>query len=153
MDSSTPGITTPSSTDGANPSTPAPNPLLLRKPRRARLTRDERIRIRTLRDVGWSYQAIVDKYGFTHSGIQYACTHSENPGKHTGRPPMLSEEQVEALVAFVTASKNNRRLTYARILAAMGFDCGVDSIRYALQRRGFTNCPARVRAPVLGKNG
>lgn len=66
---------------------------------------------------------------------------------------MLSEEQVEALVEFVTASKNNRRLTYARILAALGFNCGIDSIRYALQKREFTNCPARVRALVLEKNG
>lgn len=82
-------------TDGSQPTptptpTPASNPL--RKPRRARLTRDERLRIRTVRDVGWSYQAIVNKYGFTHPAVQYACTHGETPSKHTGRPPTLSEE-------------------------------------------------------------
>ena len=124
---------------------PAPTPAPLTEalpatPKKTRLTRDDRLRIRTLREVGWSYQDIVSKYGFTYSGVQYACTHPLTPSKRAGRPPQMNQEQSDALVAFVTASQHNRRLPYEQIADLLGLTCGVESIKYALRKRGFRRC-------------
>ena len=119
---------------------------------RKQLSRDERIRIRTLRDVGWSYQAIADKYKHTYGAVQWACSHAQTPVKRPGRPSKLSAEQIEALVEFVVASKVNRRLPYYRLPSLLGFECGTDSVHYALRKAGFKRCLARNKPPISEKN-
>jgi len=132
---------------GANPSPPS----TLKKSLK-RLTRNQQVRIRVLRDIGWAYKDIALKYDVTIRAVQYACMNPQTPKKRSGRPSRLSEEQVECLIDFVTYSKLNRRLPYYRNPDTLRFDCGVDLIQYALKRKGFKRCLARNKPPISKKN-
>lgn len=74
------------------------------------LTESDRIRIQTLRGIGWTYDRISKHFGYTHGAVPYACTHPAAPDKHTGRPSKLTEEQIDGLIDFLNISKENHRV-------------------------------------------
>lgn len=77
---------------------------------RANLGRDDRLRILTLRDTGLSYAAIANRLNLSHRQVQYIC-HSQQatPKKPKSQPPKLSEEQMDDIIAFISASEINRQ--------------------------------------------
>ncbi|KAM7190946.1 hypothetical protein V8F33_009179 [Rhypophila sp. PSN 637] len=76
------------------PGTPSPQP-----PNRASNTsRDARISIRTLRSAGWTYQQIATHLRLTLRQVQHAATTQATPRRSSGRPPLLTEAQVEELI-------------------------------------------------------
>ncbi|OJD23870.1 hypothetical protein ACJ73_04772, partial [Blastomyces percursus] len=83
---------------------------------RFHLTRDERHEILTLRDACFTYDQIVSHFWrmrrvkITHRQVQYACQQEyPTPKKRPGRPVKLTEEQVNEIIEFITASRENRR--------------------------------------------
>jgi hypothetical protein len=76
-------------------------------PKRKQLTRDERLRIQTLREVGWETDAIYAHFRSAIANlslyqVEYACkfTHPTSR-KRLGRLSLLNVEQEAQLIAFV----------------------------------------------------
>ena len=138
---STPNIRTMASSP---PTTPRP---LGRGTRHA--TRDQHIQVQALLQASQSYATIMRITGLTYSQVEYASRHKiVTPRKRSGRPSLLSEKQVSELLAFVCASKHNRRMAYHKIPQALGWDCKVWSIRHALRKAGFARHPAMEKPPI-----
>ena len=105
---------------------------------RPHLTDDERLRVRVLRhDANFTFARISQITGYGERQIRNALK-SPTVGKRSGRPTALSPAQEAELVRFVTASKENRSMTYADIGKAL-FDGahGEYAIRNTLRRLGF----------------
>lgn len=105
---------------------------------RPHLTEDDRLRVRVLRnDANFTFRRIAEITGYGERQIRNALK-SPTVGKRSGRPAALSPQQQAELVCFVTASRENRSLTYAEIARAL-FDGvhGEYAIRNTLRRMGF----------------
>lgn len=105
---------------------------------RPHLTDNERLRVRVLRhDANFTFARISQITGYGERQIRNALK-SPTVGKRSGRPTALSPVQEAELVRFVTASKENRSMTYADIGKAL-FDGahGEYAIRNTLRRLGF----------------
>lgn len=76
-------------------------------------SRDERIRIHTLRNEGYMYKLIAERVGCTERQVGYALSHPLTPKKRSGRPPKLTEAQVDELLRFATTSPRGRLMSYA----------------------------------------
>lgn len=116
------------------------------------LNRDERLEIRLLRDLGWKYKAIRQHTEATIRQIQYAIKTQAIQQRRTGRPPLLTPAQVEALIDFVCAFKKNRRMSYSQIPRALEWECSEYAIRNALRRAGFQRYYARRKPPISEAN-
>ena len=123
-----------------------------------RLTRDNKIAIWALHDAGHSNADIIRRTGYSKKGIQYTLKHRLTP-QHTraGRPPRITQEEGDALEAFIRASKQNRRLTYEQLLVAFfphrlfGPDrIGAEAVKNCLKSRGYRRCVA-LRKPILSE--
>lgn len=105
------------------------------------LSRDSRHAILVLaNDALLSRKDIAARLGVTERQVGYATRAGHpTPKKKTGRRPLLSEEEEEELVAFVCASRKNRRLTFIQIadLKLFGEGIGYKAIKNALERQGF----------------
>jgi transposase len=122
-------------------------------PKKKHLTRDERLRIQTLRSINMSYGDIARHLHVTERQVQHACgTEHPTPLKRSGRPGLLSNEQKRVLIEFVCLSKLNRRLTYTQLSAAFDWDVSVYAIRHALQKAGFKRYAARAKPPISEQN-
>lgn len=132
------------------------NPPSPRHPHHRYLSRDERLRVQTLRDAGWKLPEIQQQLGITWNQAQYACSHRLTPQKRSGRPPVLEEEQVDEIELFVISSKTNRLMSYYRLSTIfqpiMGDVASARAIRGALERRGYKRYVARQKPPLSEKN-
>ena len=99
---------------------PFPHPPIQRR-KAPELTRDQRRDITLLHSIGWSYNQIRTHLSFqpTFDQIKYACKSrvKSTPKKRSGRPPVLTQAQVE----FVCASRQNRRMSFAQLVEALDF--------------------------------
>lgn len=128
------------------PST-TPEPTILSTAQRRRgnlkrtkhLTRDERLRIRTLHyEAGWSAIRIAQELNISYTQARYTIRALRpTPKKSSGRPLKLGPEQVDQLISFIRASRTNRRMPWYQLPAALGFDCSVEAVTTALRRAGF----------------
>ena len=81
---------------------------------RPHLTDDDRLRVRVLRnDAKFTFSRIAEITGYGARQIRNALK-SATVAKRSGRPCALSTAQEGELVRFVTASKENRSLTYGK---------------------------------------
>lgn len=125
--------------------TPSPRPI----PTTTQSTRDLRLRARTLHEIGWSYPQIARHLGLTPRQVQYALTTVNlTPQRRSGRPPLLTPTEVDELIEFICASSYNRRMSLARLPAALGWTCSRHAIRTALRRAGFKRYIARRKPPI-----
>ncbi|TVY56801.1 hypothetical protein LCER1_G002662 [Lachnellula cervina] len=144
----------PSSPPIPGPSQPIPGPSSLPLRRRTRasdLTRDQRRDCILLSNIGWTYKQISDKFGFTIRQIQTACAKA-TPKKRSGRPPLLTQAQVEELVFFVCATAENRRMSFQKLAEVMDWGVKKDAIRTALLREGFHRRLAMRKPPISPQN-
>ncbi|KAK4101736.1 hypothetical protein N658DRAFT_496175 [Parathielavia hyrcaniae] len=82
---------------------------------RKHLTEAQRAEIRTLHfTAGFSKPKIVTLTGYALGQVKRAIK-EPIPQKRSGRPPVMSSEQQQELVEFVTASKKNRRLGFLEL--------------------------------------
>ena len=120
-------------TDSARPSTPD-------RPNSTCLDRDDRIRILTLRDAGFTYQQIVDHLpGITYRQVQYTCqAKTYSPKKARGQTPKLSTTQLDDILAFISSSERAKRLPYAKIIQELDLKVSTQVLARALRARGYS---------------
>ena len=116
------------------------------------LTRDQRHDCQLLHSIGWKYNQIQEKTGFSQHQIQYACTSPATPTKRSGRPPTLSQAQIEDPIGYVCMSARNRRLSFQQLADELDFGVGRMAIRAALVKEGFHRRLAMRKPPISESN-
>ncbi|KAI0994030.1 hypothetical protein K3495_g14153 [Podosphaera aphanis] len=133
---------------------PIPRPSI-KRPKAPDLTRDQRRDIRLFHSIDWSYKQIQDHLPFkpTFAQIRYACLSVKaTPTKRSGRPPVLTQAQIEELVEFVCASTQNRRMSFQKLAEVLDFGVKKQAIRSALLSEGFHRRLAMRKPPISEKN-
>ena len=137
------------------PNGPIPHPPL-KYTKALELTRDQRRDISLLSSIGWSPMQIRNHLPFRPTIRQITYTLKEStratPKKKSGRPPILAQAQVEELVEFVCASKQNRRMSFTQLAEALDFGVKKDTIRSTLLGEGFYRRLAMRKPPISEKN-
>ncbi|RDL37965.1 uncharacterized protein BP5553_05398 [Venustampulla echinocandica] len=141
----------------SEPEQPLPLPPIIprppiRRPKAPQLTRDQRRDCQLLHSIGWSYSQIHRQTSYSIRQIGLACTIRATPKKKSGRPPILSQAQVEELVEFVCASSANRRMSFTKLAEVLDFGVKKQAIRSALLREGFHRRLAMRKPPITEKN-
>jgi len=122
-------------------------------PRSFHLTRDQRRDCQLLRSIGWKYTQIQEKTGFPLRQIRYVCSSGcPAPTKKPGRPPTLTQAQIEDLVAYVCMTARNRRLSFQHLAEELDLGVGGKAIRAALMKEGFHRCLAMQKPPISERN-
>src|SRR5437868_14945745 len=87
-------------------------------PKKRQLTRDKGIQILAFRRLGLTYEAIAKQFrNVTPFQVEYLIHKGHpTPRKRPGRPPFISDDQLQELTAFVCTSKRTRRLPWDRLL-------------------------------------
>lgn len=80
------------------------------------LTRDERLQCALLRTLDWEFQRIAKHIGCTERQAWYACQGPATPKKRSRRPLILSDEQVNEAIEFISLSRQNRRMPYDNVI-------------------------------------
>jgi DDE superfamily endonuclease len=137
------------------PSTPSPPTRGISQAHRAKdLNRSQRIQCRTLRfDAKWKLSPIANQLYFTKKQIRTACSKA-TPTKRSGRPLTLSTPQVDQLIAWISQSRETRRMTHLEIVMTIhpfcDWDISAGIITHALALRGYKRYIA-VGKPGLSK--
>ncbi|EEA20407.1 transposable element tc1 transposase, putative [Talaromyces marneffei ATCC 18224] len=119
------------------------------KPYSTRLNRDDRIRILTLREAGFTYLQIASQLHITHDQVQYTCQSQQaTPKKARGRTPKLSEEDVDRVIDWISSSKRTRRMPYYKVIRELDLPIGATALARALKKRGYTRCKALRKPPL-----
>ena len=120
------------------------------------LSRDQRLQVHTLRDVGYKLQDIARLLGITYGQAQYSAAHRIIPKKRSGRPAVLSEEEVDKIELFVVSTQTGRLMAYTqlalRFSVRFGRDISFDAVKGALTRREYKQYVARQKPPLLEAN-
>ena len=72
-------------------------------------TRDTRLKVQTLAGVGWKYEAIAKELDLTLRQVQYAVNYPPTSLKRSGRPSGITSAELEAIIEWITHSKEGRR--------------------------------------------
>ncbi|KAI1001991.1 hypothetical protein K3495_g6212 [Podosphaera aphanis] len=111
--------------------------------------------LRTLAREGYSYQKIARRLQVTYYQARYAAKAVHlSPKKSSGRPLVLSSEQVDEIEAFVTSSPEHRQLTYFELAYAHFSHFGIREkvIQRAMSRRGYARRIAASKPPFSAVN-
>lgn len=120
-------------------------------PKKRYLDRDTRLKILTLRDIGWQYLRIANHLNVTVRQVQVAVNAGHpTPSKRTGRKARYSSPERREIVDYVCSNKATRRLTYAEL--ADLFDSSIDRIKLALRKEGYSRRVARSKPPITEVN-
>ncbi|KAI0993231.1 hypothetical protein K3495_g14953 [Podosphaera aphanis] len=94
--------------------------------RAKKLTKEQRLEVRTLAREGYSYQKKARRLQVTYHQARYVANADHlSPKKSSGRSLVLSSEQVDEIEAFVILSPEYRQLTYFRLVYAYFSHFGV----------------------------
>jgi transposase len=133
----------------ATPEAPEPPEPPRPKQNSVRLDRDDRIRVLTLRDAGFTYLQISRQLQISHRQVQYTCQSQQaTPKKAHGNPPKLSEAEVDSIIEWITSSERTRRMPYHKVIQELGLTIGKHALARALQKRGYTRCKALQKPPL-----
>lgn len=114
-------------------------------------TRDQRIAILTLRNAAhYKLKDIADTLKLSLRQVQYACSQPNlTPVKRSGRPPKLSPEQIIELIAYVTHTKDTRRIPINKLPEKLGWTgIGIQAIKTALKNAGYRRYVALRKPPI-----
>jgi len=126
-------------------------PILVRRQKHPDLSRDQRRDVQLLHNIGWSYSQIHRHTSHSIQQIRTACQKA-TPRKRSGRPPILTQAQIEELVEFICASATNRRMSYQKLAEVIEFRVKKQAIRSALLREGFHRRLAMRKPLITEKN-
>ena len=125
-------------------------------PRTAYVTCDQRRNCQLLHSVSWKYTQIQEPTGFALRQIGYVCSPARacpaTPTKRPGHPPILTQAQIEDLVAYVCMSAGNRRLSFQQLAEEWDFGVGKKAIRAALLKEGFHQRLAMKKPLISARN-
>ena len=116
------------------------------------LTRDDRIRIATLRNEGFTYKEISQRLNYTQRQVQYAIQHPLTPKKRKGRPSILTQEEIDEIITWICYSKANRRASWIQIPKLLNLNVSYYCVRTALRNAGYARRVARRKPPISEKN-
>ena len=82
--------------------------------RRKQLTCDQRIQIIALHNHGVNQVSIAKELQVTRSQVRYTLSKKDTPtpSKLTGRPTVMTEEQIDELEDFVISSRTGQQMSY-----------------------------------------
>ncbi|KAI0992446.1 hypothetical protein K3495_g15739 [Podosphaera aphanis] len=138
-----------------SPSSTSPQSQSHARSRAKKLTKEQRIEVRTLAREGYSYQKIARRLQVTYHQAHYAANAVHlSPKNSSGRPLVLSSEQVDEIEAFVISSPEHRQLTYFELAYAHFSHFGVSEkvIQRAMSRRGYARHIAASKLPLSAEN-
>jgi transposase len=115
-------------------------------------TRDQRLQAQTFHDAGLTYAQIRAPLGLTLRQVQYAVSHRLTPKKRHGRPPILTQEEVNDIITWICVSKANRRTLWIKIPMSLKLNVGYYCVRRALRNAGFARRVARRKPPQSERN-
>jgi hypothetical protein len=120
--------------EGSRPSTPPPS-----LDTSFESTRTQRIEARVLKRARKKYKEIAPFLGLTIRQVGIACRALQaTPRRRSGRPLVLTASQLDELIEFISASKENRRLPIWRLAVIFEWEgVSVGAIRSALARAGY----------------
>jgi transposase len=99
--------------------------------------RDTQLKVKTLRELGWTYTKISKHLNITYCQVQLAATLPLTPKRKSGRPPLLDTSKRQELVSFVISSQEARQMPYLEIPISLEWEISEDTIRRALIKKGF----------------
>ena len=110
--------------------------------------------MQTLSDAGHSQAWIQRHLGFTKRQVATAIHSNQvTPKRRSGRPPKLSNDQIDELIHFVRQSRATRQMSYLAIASHFEhWGASESSVRYALRSRGYTRCVALAKPPLTEDN-
>ena len=111
-------------------------------------SRDSRIQVQTLLRIGHPVKDIASSLDLSYRQVRYAAINPVTPRKRSGRPPLLTAEEIDYLIEFVCSSAKNRRLPWSALPAALGWDCSQYAVRHALRKAGFSRRVALRKPPI-----
>lgn len=126
--------------------------------RRKETTRDERLRIITLRDVShMKWEDIAREVGVNYSTCQKIYTRAKATGTPSnrprpGRPPIFNDAEKERLRQFVTQDRRTRRLSWIEIRDEMGYACSPELIHDVMASMGYHKRVPRQKFKVRPEN-
>ena len=119
------------------------------------LKEDERQRVRTLHfDTKLTNSKIQKITGYTENQIHTAISASSaKVAPRSGRPLLLTPEQQEELIKYMTANKAGCRASFLQLsLTLFNTEYKAYVIRYTLQRLGFQRYIAQKKPPITKTN-
>ena len=112
-------------------------------------SRDRRQKMLLMTDLGYSQRAIADYLETTRNKVRYAqAAERATPQKPKGRAPTLTKDQVDEIIEFISASKQNRRMPYYRVIDVLNLDISIFCLRNTLSRQGYRRCIALRKPPI-----
>ena len=109
--------------------------------------------VHTLHQAGHTQTWIAEHLGFTRRQVGYVLTVPLTPKKRSGRPPVLSLEQVQELISFIRTSKKTRQMTFYELARYFEeWHVGEYVIRYALRSAGYRRRVALQKPPLSPAN-
>lgn len=117
------------------------------------LTRDDRIRVLTLHEAGFTKAKICEQLGFTRAQVVYTINQGLlSPRKRDGRPKKLTTQEVDAIIAYIRTNAETRQKSWRQI--ALHFaDLRVNerTIQRACEIRGYKRHVVRHTPPLSDK--
>jgi DDE superfamily endonuclease/Transposase len=127
--------------DENRPATPPPS-------QRRQLSRDQRIRVQSLHNLGCSQQEIAREVQITRNQVRTAIHGPATPQHHKrGRKATLWDEEKARIIEWICSSKRNRRASWEKIAIENGMPNRMYAIRNALRQEGFSRRIARRKPP------
>ncbi len=121
-------------------------------PVRKQLTRDLRLQVRTLHDVGFQYARIASSLDISQGQVRYALNHRLTPqNKLSGPSSMINDDAGKILIDFVCASRLHRRMPYFRVAYELNWNVSERVVQHYLELHGFRRHEAR-RKPYISEH-
>ena len=125
---------------------PANSPMATPKPN---LDCDHQLQILTLQDAGLTHTAISNQLHISVCQVQYTCqTQKATPKKPKGQPPKLSEEQMDDIITWICASKQNHHKPFHKVIEELDLGVTVPTLRRSLKKRGYSRCKTLRKPPL-----
>ena len=113
------------------------------------LDHDHWLQILTLQDASLTHTAISNQLHISVCQVQYTCqTQKATPKKPKGQPPKLSEEQMDDIITWICASKQNHHKPFHKVIEELDLGVTVPTLRRSLKKRGYSRCKALQKPPL-----
>ena len=117
------------------------------------LSRDQRRDILLMHNLKKDDEEIATYLNITLRQVTYTLqTQKATPRKRSGRPGILTPDQIDVLISYVTSSKKTRRLPYQKLSEELEFNVSAGTIKRALHQRGYHRRVALRKPPITETN-